>query len=171
MKTLTENMTNLERAIYGTNLINKLTIDNLNLVLPQLQNYLNKKICLATGNGAKSFNINLLEYSDKETGQSLRTFIKFERNNIILFQDVTVKNKTYESGGYGVNYYENQIVLGSLIDGVLITIDSLEQLIQAYSLSNVFCPQKVKETKEKIKDLKEQISNLERTVYQFKNIY
>jgi hypothetical protein len=171
METLTENMNNLQRAIYGTNLINKLSIDNLNLVLPQLETYLNKKICLASGSNAKNFVIELLSYNDNEKGQNLRTFIKFERNNIILFQDVTVKNKTYEGGGYGVDYYENNIIIGSLKDGVLTTIEPLEQIIQSYSLSTVFCPQKVKETKDKIKKLETELSDLQRTIYQFKNIY
>ena len=40
----TTELTSLERAIFGTNLINRLTIQNLKKVLPQLEAYRGKKI-------------------------------------------------------------------------------------------------------------------------------
>lgn len=173
--TLTENLTSLERAVYGTNLINGLTIQNLRKVLPQLETYKSKKICLATGYKAKIFNISLLEFSNKEAGQHLRTFIKFEQfagiEKIILFQDVTVKDKNYVGGGYGVSYYHNEIDLGYLTNGVLTEITTLYDIEQSYKLGAEFCAKKVKETKDKIEQLKKEVSNLETSIYQFKNIY
>lgn len=167
----TENLTSLERSIYGTNLINRLTIENFNLVLPQLKEHLNKKVCLASGNSAKNFKIELLSYSDKDKGQNLRTYIKFQGERVILFQDVTVKDKVYSSGGYSVNYYKNEIEIGTLKDGILISVENIEQLLSSYSLSIVFCAKEVKETKDKIEQLKSEVSKLERTVYQFKSNY
>lgn len=176
MKTIdTTTLTSLERSIYGTNLINKLTIQNLRKVLPQLETYKGKKICLANGSKAKIFDIELLSYSDKEVGQHLRTFIKFEQfartEKIILFQDVTVKDKNYESGGYGVSYYKNEIDLGYLTNGVLTEITTLYDVEQSYSLGTEFCAKKVKETKDKIEQLKSEVSKLESSIYQFKGNY
>lgn len=172
MKTTdTTTLTSLERSIYGTNLINKLTIQNLRKVLPQLETYKGKKICLANGSKAKIFDIELFSYSDKEAGQNLRTFIKFERNSVILFQDVTVKDKNYQGGGYGVSYYKNEIDLGYLTDGVLTEITTLYDIEQSYSLGAEFCAKKVKETKDKIEQLKSEISKLESSIYQFKGNY
>ena len=176
MKTTdTTTLTSLERSIYGTNLINKLTIQNLRKVLPQLETYKGKKICLASGSKAKIFDIELFSYSDKEAGQNLRTYIKFETfcnvEKIILFQDVTVKDKNYQGGGYGVSYYKNEIDLGYLINGVLTEITTMYDIEQSYSLGAEFCAKKVKETKDKIEQLKSEVSKLEHSIYQFKGSY
>lgn len=175
MKTIdTTTLSSLERAIYGTNLINRLTIQNLKKVLPQLETYKGKKICLANGSKAKIFNIELLSYTDNN-GQHLRTYVKFETfcnvEKIILFQDVTIKDKNYEGGGYGVSYYHNEIDLGYLTNGVLTEITTLYNVELSYKLGVEFCAKKVRETKNKIEQLKKEVSQLETSIYQFKNLY
>lgn len=175
MKTIdTTTLTSLERAVYGTNLINKLTIENLKKVLPQLETYKGKKICLANGSKAKIFNIELLSYTDNN-GQHLRTYIHFEFygsiEKVSLMQDVTIKDKNYEGGGYGVTYFKNDINIGSMSNGVLKDIETLQQIEYSYQLGKEFCAKKVKETKDRIKELKEEVSNLESLIYQFKNVY
>ena len=170
----TTELTSLERAIFGVNLINRLTIQNLKKVLPQLEAYRGKKICLANGSKAKIFNIDLLSYTDSN-GQHLRTYVKFETfcnvEKIILFQDVTIKDKNYNGGGYGVSYYKNEINIGSMTNGVLTDIETLQQLEQSYQLGKEFSAKEVKETKEKIQQLKDEVSNLESLIYPFKNNY
>ena len=170
----TTELTNLERAILGTNLINRLTIQNLKKVLPQLEAYKGKKICLASGSKAKIFNIDLLSYTDNN-GQHLRTYIHFEFygsvEKVSLFQDVTIKDKNYIGGGYGVSYYKNEINIGSMTNGVLTDIETLQQIVQSYQLGKEFSAKEVKETKEKIQQLKDDVSKLESSVYRFKNNY
>ena len=170
----TTKLTGLERAIFGTNLINRLTIQNLKKVLPQLEAYKGKKICLASGSKAKIFNIELLSYTDNN-GQHLRTYIHFEFygsvEKVSLFQDVTIKDKNYNGGGYGVSYYKNEINIGSMTNGVLTDIETLQQIEQSYQLGKEFFAKEVKETKEKIQQLKDDVSKLESSVYRFKNNY
>lgn len=170
----TTTLTNLEREIFGTNLINKLTIENLKKVLPQLEVYKGKKICLATGSKAKNFEIELLSYNDNN-GQNLRTFVHFEFYGSIervnLKQDVTIKVKNYDGGGYGVEYFKNDIQIGYMDNGILTEIEDLNQIVHSYQLDKVFCAKEVKETKEKIKQLKEEVSKLESNIYPFKNTY
>ena len=170
----TTELTSLERAIFGTNLINRLTIQNLRKVLPQLEAYKGKKICLANGSKAKIFNIELLSYTDNN-GQHLRTYIYFEFygsvEKVSLFQDVTIKNKNYDGGGYGVSYYKNEINIGSMSNGVLTDIETLQQIEQSYQLGKEFSAKEVKETKDRIKQLKDEVSNLESLIYPFKNNY
>ena len=170
----TTELTSLERAIFGTNLINRLTIQNLKKVLPQLEAYRGKKICLANGSKAKIFNIELLSYTDNN-GQHLRTYIHFEFygsvEKVTLFQDVTIKDKNYNGGGYGVSYYKNEINIGLMTNGVLTDIETLQQIVQSYQLGKEFCAKKVKETKDKIEQLKDEVSNLESLIYPFKNNY
>ena len=170
----TTKLTGLERAIFGTNLINRLTIQNLKKVLPQLEAYKGKKICLASGSKAKIFNVDLLSYTDNN-GQHLRTYIHFEFygsvEKVTLFQDVTIKDKNYTGGGYGVSYYKNEINIGSMTNGVLTDIETLQQIVQSYQLGKEFSAKEVKETKEKIQQLKDEVSNLESSIYQFKNNY
>ena len=170
----TTELTNLERAILGTNLINRLTIQNLKKVLPQLEAYKGKKICLASGSKAKIFNIDLLSFTDNN-GQHLRTYIHFEFygsvEKVSLFQDVTIKDKNYIGGGYGVSYYKNEINIGSMTNGVLTDIETLQQIVQSYQLGKEFSAKEVKETKEKIQQLKDDVSKLESSVYRFKNNY
>lgn len=167
----TTKLTSLERAVYGTNLINKLTIENVNKIIPQLQQFLNKKVELANGSNAKNFVIELHKFSN-DNGQNLRSYLHFDYNGLNLKNDVTVKVKNYEGGGYGVDYYKNEIKLATTDNnGVLISIENLEQIIFSYELSKVFDAKEVKETKDKIEQLKNELSKLERSIYQFKNIY
>lgn len=170
----TTELTSLERAIFGTNLINRLTIQNLKKVLPQLEAYKGKKICLASGSKAKIFNIDLLSYTDNN-GQHLRTYIHFKFygsvEKVSLFQDVTIKDKNYNGGGYGVSYYKNEINIGSMTNGVLTDIETLQQIEQSYQLGKEFSAKEVKETKEKIQQLKDDVSSLESLIYPFKNNY
>jgi len=175
MKTIdTTTLTSLERAAYGTNLINKLTIQNLRKVLPQLETYKGKKICLANGSKAKIFNIDLLSYSDNN-GQHLRTYIHFEFfgsiERVSLKQDVTIKDKNYEGGGYGVTYFDRDIHIGTMVNGILTEVETLQQIEYSYQLGAEFCAKKVKETKEKIQQLKDEVSKLESSIYLFKNNY
>ena len=143
----TTTLTSLERAIYGTNLINRLTIENLKKVLPQLEAYKGKKICLANGSKAKIFNIELLSYTDNN-GQHLRTYIHFEFygsvEKVSLFQDVTIKDKNFDGGGYGVTYFKNDIYIGSMTNGVLTDVETLQQIEHSYGLGVDFCAKKVK---------------------------
>ena len=170
----TTTLTSLERAIYGTNLINRLTIENLKKVLPQLEAYKGKKICLANGSKAKIFNIELLSYTDNN-GQHLRTYIHFEFygsvEKVSLFQDVTIKDKNFDGGGYGVTYFKKEINIGSMDNGVLTDIETLQQIVQSYQLGKEFSAKEVKETKEKIQQLKDEVSSLESSIYPFKNNY
>jgi hypothetical protein len=162
-------LTSLERAVYGTNLINRLTIENLTKVLPQLATYTNKKVCLVNGAKAKTFNVELLSYTDSN-GQDLRTYIRFERDLVYLKQDVTVKDRNYEGGGYGVTYFKNNILIGSVDNGVLKKIDSLQQIVHSYGLDVVFCAKEVRQTKD-IEQLKSEVAGLEGLIYPFKNNY
>ena len=170
----TTTLTSLERAVYGTNLINELTFKNLKKVFPQLEAYKGKKICLASGSKAKIFNIDLLSYTDNN-GQHLRTYIHFEFygsvEKVYLFQDVTIKDKNYNGGGYGVQYHKQTVNIGTMQNGILTSIESIEQIIQSYQLGTIFCAKKVKEAKDKIEQLKSEVSKLESTIYQFKNTY
>lgn len=170
----TTELTSLERAIFGTNLINRLTIQNLRKVLPQLEAYKGKKICLANGSKAKIFNIDLLSYTDNN-GQHLRTYIHFEFygsvEKVSLKQDVTIKDKNYIGGGYGVIYFSKDINIGSMTNGVLTEVSTLYDIENNYQLGKEFSAKEVKETKDKIKQLKDEVSNLESLIYPFKNNY
>ena len=170
----TTELTSLERAIFGTNLINRLTIQNLRKVLPQLEAYKGKKICLANGSKAKIFNIELLSYTDNN-GQTLRTYIHFEFygsvEKVSLKQDVTIKDKNYVGGGYGVTYYSKDINIGSMTNGVLTEVSTLYDIENNYQLGKEFSAKEVKETKEKIQQLKDEVSSLESLIYPFKNNY
>ncbi len=110
-------------------------------VLPQLETYKGKKICLADNSKAKIFKVDLLEYTDNN-GQVLRTFIHFERDLVYLKQDVTIKDKNYDGGGYGVTYFKNDINIGSMSNGVLKDIETLQQIEYSYQLGKEFCAKK-----------------------------
>jgi hypothetical protein len=73
----TTKLTSLERAVYGQNLINQLTVENVKKLVPQLETYLNKKIELSSGGKSKNFVITLHEFENKERGQHLRSFVSF----------------------------------------------------------------------------------------------
>lgn len=125
----TTQLTTLERNVYGNNLINELSIQAIKKILPQLKGFLNKKISTVNGDKTKAFNIDLLEVPYiAESGQSYRSFLKFQHGTLILFNDVTVKVKEYEGGGHGVNYYKRNIDLGVVIDGILREIKDFDKI-------------------------------------------
>jgi hypothetical protein len=167
----TTQMTSLERAVYGTNLINRLTIENLAKVLPQLAQYKSKKVCLVNGTNAKTFNVELLRYTDVNSGQNFRTYIHFERHSVYLKQDVTVKDRDYEGGGYGVTYFKNDIHIGLVDNGILKEVYPLQQIVKSYGLNTVFCAKEVRTAKNKIEQLKKEVTALESSIYPFKNNY
>ena len=167
----TTKLTSLERAVYGQNLINKLTVENVKKLAPQLETYLNKKIELSNGGKSKNFVITLHEFENKEEGQHLRSFVSFEYNTVWLNNDVTVKDKTYESGGYGVSYYKRNVIVGYLKDGILIEAKPVDEIIKVNRLLEVFDAKKVKSVKEKISKIKEELRDLEYSIHQFKDVY
>mgnify|MGYP006375351751 CR=1 FL=1 len=163
MKKVTE-LTTLERVVYGNNLINNLSIQAIEKLLPQLQNFVGKKVMTVKQDKTSKFVIELLKVPfNSENGESYRSYLKFEYGNLVLFNDVTVKNKNYEGGGYGVNYYKREITLG-VVDknnGMLVSVNDFEHICSYNELNVVFNAEEQNKIKENIKQLEQQIRDLE----------
>jgi hypothetical protein len=157
----TSNLTSQERKVYGTNLINTLSIEAVKKISPQLQPFLNKKVVTTKGDKTKAFNIELLTVPFvAESGQSYRSYLKFEYGRLTLFNDVTVKDKEYEGGGYGVSYYKKEIDLGYVTNGVLTEINTFDKVCLYEGLTLKYDAKEQTEIKRKIEQLETEINLL-----------
>lgn len=165
----TTKLTQLERKVLGQNLINVLTMQNLQKVLPQLEQYIDQKIYLAKGDKAKKFVVGLLEVDyDPKTGAMFRSYLHSHYGNIYLKQDVCLADKEYEGGGYGVTYYKQEVCVGAVdTNGVLKSVISLENCVGNNNLNKHYKVDVVKQVIAEIEALKEQINLLTREVSLF----
>lgn len=173
MKTLSLNT--IELNVFAENEINKVSIDNLKKVLPQLEKYKGKKIHLANGTRAKGFEVEVLEYSDKENQINLRTFISFYNmvgyTQLNLRQDLIVPTKAHVGGGYSVSYFNKDLTIGRVVNGVLESIVDLEQIITDYRLSTSYKYTEVKELIKKQEALEEEARKIGNIVNKFKKYH
>lgn len=173
MKTLAFNT--IERNVFAENELNKITIDQLKKVLPQLEQYKGKKIALADGSKAKIFKVDLLEYKDELNQINLRTFVSFYNMHgyyqLVLKQDLIVPQKAFTGGeGYSVNYYNKDITIGIVRNGILETIADLNQTITDYRLDSIYTYAEVKELIEKQQQLEDEARKIGNIVNKFKRV-
>ena len=150
-------MLNLEQQIEGVNKINGLTIKSLNHILPQLQKYVGKKILITTG-FSKNFNIEHLVIENI----FIRAYISQSYGNLILNIDTTIK-----VGEFSYEYFKNTIYLGTIKEGVLQSLESIETLISEYQLDRVYEYNFVKIAQEQIHSYEKLISNLKKDLSKF----
>ena len=169
----TEKMTSLQRQIYGNNLIQDLALKNLSIVLPILEQFKGKKVALNDGSSSsklsKSIKFLNVEFNDIDC-RSFRTRLSFSSNGINLWQDVNIKQKSYDTGGYCCQYHKLELNIGTIDDnGVLTELNTLPQIISDYSLNKIDSSKEVSKTLGKISELKEELRKLESKVYKYRN--
>lgn len=126
----TTTMTPLERKIFGHNLIQDYTEAQIRHIYPQLEKLVGVKIWTLKGQSAK-FNVDLLDFPYiAESGSSYRRYFNNSGYSLVLENDVTVKDRNYPGGGYGVSYYKHSVYLGTVKDGVLTELRPLSELLQ-----------------------------------------
>jgi hypothetical protein len=157
----TTKMNRIERNVYGKNLINKLTIKALEKLLPQLEPLTNKKLFLADESSSKDLS-KVEKFTYKKGAENVRMYFKKSGSTLFCLSiDVTVKVKNYDTGGYCVNYYKNDIILGNIEDNKLIELSSLDQLKHSYSLGKKLSYSKVKKLVEKRDKIRTDLRNLD----------
>ena len=157
----TSNLTSQERKVYGTNLINDLSIKAVQKILPQLENFAGKKVATVNNDKTKIFQIELLNVPYiAENGESYRSYLKFEYGRLKLFNDVTVKDKDYEGGGYGVTYYKKDIDLGYITNGILTEINTFDKICSYEGLTLRYDAKEQEKIKREIEQLETEIKLL-----------
>lgn len=155
----TTELTREQRTVYGNNLINKLSIEAVKKILPQLEKFVGKKVMTVKQEKTSKFVVELLKvpYND-ENGESYRSYLTFRYNKLVLFNDVTVKDVSYSSGGYGCTYYQREIDLGELCEGgTLSKIYDFDSICEREGLNKSFDAAEQKKIKEQISELEQQI--------------
>lgn len=151
-------MATLEQQIEGVNKINDLTIKELKLIVPQLQNYIGKKILTQTG-FSKNFNIEHL----KIDGVFIRAYLSNSWGNLILNIDTTIK-----LGEFSCEYFKNTIYLAQISKtGILESVESVEQLINDYKLDRIYNFEEIENICKKITVLEKEIYNMKMDLYRF----
>ena len=151
-------MASIKQNIEGYTKLNLLTTFELDTILPQLQNYIGKKISIQSG-WSKTFHVE--HYTPKNT--YLRTYLSVSYGYLILHIDTTVKD-----GEFGCIYYKNTIYLGNISkDGILTSLESFESLVAKYKLNEVFNETEIKDKFDLIEKLQNEISNLKQSISNF----
>lgn len=154
----TSKLTSQERKVYGTNLINDLSIKAVQKILPQLEQFLNKKIATVKDEKTKAFEIELLKVPFvAESGESYRSYLKFEYGRLTLFNDVTVKDVEYNGGGYGASYYKKSIDLGYITNGILTEINTFDKICSYEGLTLRYDAKEQTKIKREIEQLETEI--------------
>lgn len=157
----TSTLTSQERKVYGTNLINDLSIKAVQKILPQLEQFLNKKIATVKNEKTKIFQIELLKVPFvSESGESYRSYLKFKHGRLTLFNDVTVKDVEYNGGGYGVTYYKKEIDLCYITNGILTEINTFDKICSYEGLMLRYNVKEQEKIKKQIEQLETEISLL-----------
>jgi len=126
----TTTMTPLERKVFGHNLIQDYTETQIRHIYPQLEKLVGVKIWTQKGAAVK-FNVSPLHFPYlEESGSSYRKYFNNSGYSLVLENDVTVKDRNYPGGGYGVSYYKHSVYLGKTKDGVLVELYPLDALLQ-----------------------------------------
>lgn len=170
----TTKMTQLERNVFGDNLIKELAKETIKELLPQIAKFVGQKILLSDGvTTSKKFKdgVNVTYNKTVGDGQNLRTRIEVGRYNISIVQDVTVKDQNYPDGGYGVTYYKQHTYIGTMKDNVLTNTMTFEEVVNAAQLDERNDPEEVAENLKKIRDLESELRNLKFKYEKFGKYY
>lgn len=170
-------MKKLERAIKGKNALNLYIIDVLNHVLPQLPQYMNKKVLTVNGDKSKLFVIdmgNILPFnSDIDIANG--HLVKPHRCYITKGYGKTLKlnisiclsggsNTVYPSTAY-CEYFEREIEIANLNDeNKLISIGNIDEIIENYGFDNFIDMDAEKVKIHKLKELEKQMEAIRDTI-------
>lgn len=154
---------NIQQNITGENLINKLTVNELNNLLPQLQKYVGTKILTQSGKSAK------LKYEHTKEN-NFRAHLDISTYSIWLKCDVSTQSAPDKNDVCTTTYFKRDIYLGEMKnDGTLKSLEDLNIILINWSLTNVIELEKVNEQIKKYKELKQQIEAIENNFQLNKN--
>ena len=142
----------LSTNIEGVNLINKLTIDELNHLIPQLKKYIGQKIMTLQGKSKKFVYTHHIPTSVKY----FRCYLDISNYSIWLKCDTTL-----QTGEFSVTYYDTNVYIGKMKEGVLIEINEVSEIVKNWNLEGEIKESEVLEQIAQYKAAKEKMTNLE----------
>ena len=162
-----------EIHILGKNKLNEVLKSQIELIIPQLQKFIGKKIMLATGEHAKIFTVEIPKV-EKDPNFS-GTFLSPHRNHITQkYGDSLYFCFSICLGEDGVaNYFDRDIQLGVVKNGILESVESVEKIISDYKLDLVIDAEaekaKITEYKrlQKLADTAKSLIKTEADIYKF----
>ena len=144
--------TNINQNVNGVNLLNKYCLDELRNILPQLQNYVGKRILTQSGRSAK-FNI---EHTKQN---NFRCYLDISGYSIWLNCDVCTQDKPDKNGISCSTYFKKNIYLGEMLNtGELKSVQDVETIAKNYNLDKLIIESEVLE---QIKQHKELLSKVD----------
>lgn len=161
--TAPETLNHAERAILGNNRIKAYTVLALAEILPQMEKFIGKKVFLANGAKSAKFTPVLFDVPFiSNLGQTYRTYISENYNRATLFNDITILDKRFKEGGYGVNYYKKSVEIGEISkQGVLLSVPDFEKVVRDYDLLNFGDASELQKLKAKAEQLKDELRKIQ----------
>lgn len=150
--------------IHGKSELNRVAKEVLTDLLPQLQKYVNTKIDTQKGKSRK-FVYSLLSPSVKpfEVGHfaSLHNcYLDCSTHSLKLKVNICLHGGKYEDKTYYCQYFEQTFYIGKMENFILVSLDSLDSLINDYSLNETINLDEQIKLIEQYKAMKKQLETL-----------
>jgi hypothetical protein len=129
-------MKNLKLEIHGKNEINRIALNQINHIYPQLQKFVGKKINTLNGKSAKFIidfkkeDANICQLTDNDYASNQGCYFEFGRSAIYLHIRLCFNGGKYDDHTYYCQYFEKTIYLGDMENNELKNLVSLESLIK-----------------------------------------
>ncbi len=145
---------NIKQNVTGENLLNKCILSELGNLLPQLQNYLGKRILTQSGRSAKF----VIEHIEQK---NFRCYLDISSYSIWLNCDVCTQDEPDKNGICSSTYFKKQIYLGVMLGtGELKSIEDLLTIDKNYNLSEIIIESEVLEQRKQYKELMAKAENI-----------
>jgi hypothetical protein len=160
-------MNNIERnklEIHGKSELNRVAKEVLTDLLPQLQKYVGIKIATQKGFSSKFvYKINEPKVKPLENGHfasSQNSYLNFTQYDLKLRVKICLNGGKYEDKTYYCQYFDFTYYIGKMEDSKLISLNSLDSLINDYYLNETIDLDEQNKLIEQYKAMKNQLKTL-----------
>ena len=164
-------MATLEQRINAQNEVNIVIAENLKVLVPQLEEMIDKKLCLADGSLTKTAKkqIKFSDYKPNEFNGDYvniyRLALKKQGYSLVLSVEICAKDN-----GFSCFYTPRTAYFGTINDeGKLVELN--KNFVNQLTNPKIYNVNKVKQTREEIENLKELITTLESEISPFTGRY
>lgn len=145
---------NIKQNVEGVNLLNKAIVKELETILPQLKNYIGKRILTQSGRSAKF----IINHSETK---NFRQWFDISTYSIWINCDICTLGAPDKNGVCVASYFKKQIYLGKMkATGELEELETLEKICTNWKLNETIEESKVMEMKNRYKEIEAELSKI-----------
>jgi hypothetical protein len=160
--------TNLKLEIHGKNELNRIVLEQLIHIYPQLEKFIGKKINTLNGKSAKfiidflNFNANVCKLTDNDFASNQGCYFSISNYSICLNFKLCFNGGKYEDKTYYCQYFEKSIYLGEMDNTTLKNLTDFDNLTK--DLTKVLDFDEEQAKLNKYHELKEKLETVRETI-------